>query len=90
MIDIDPLLDTGISELVVCLMSKGIETFESCQGGEGHCYPEPTVRFHGSNSEGYKALAFAMEEGFRVSELRRVWPLINDSLTGPYWELTLN
>ena len=85
----DPPLDDGIKDLVICLNSNGIETFESCQGGEGHSYYEPTVRFHGGNAEGYKAVAFAMENGFSVSELRRVWPLIDGCLTGPYWELTL-
>jgi hypothetical protein len=24
------------------LAENGIETFESCEGGEGHSYPEPT------------------------------------------------
>lgn len=88
--DFDPPLDAGISDLVICLVSKGIETCESCQGGTGHSYPEPTVRLLGGIAEGYKAVSFALEEGFAVSELRRVWPLIDGCLTGPYWELTLN
>ena len=31
----------------------GIETFESCPGGPGHAYAEPTVRFYGDRSEGF-------------------------------------
>lgn len=85
----DPPLDPGILAFVECLSGAGIETFESCQGGIGHAYAEPTVRFHGDRSEGYKALAIAMQAGFRVKELRRVWPLLDGELTGPYWELTL-
>lgn len=38
-------LDSGISDYVHKLMKHGVETFESCEGGEGHCFPEPTVRF---------------------------------------------
>ena len=31
-----------------------METFESCQGGAGHAYPEPTVRFFGEKAAGYR------------------------------------
>ena len=31
-----PPLDTGIEEIVNILISAGIETFESCEGGKGH------------------------------------------------------
>jgi hypothetical protein len=85
----DPPLDPGIEPLVRCLVSRGIETFESCEGGPGHAYPEPTVRFHGGKAEGYKAAGYALEAGFGVSALRRVWPVLDSELTGPYWELTL-
>lgn len=34
------------------LIAHGIETFESCQGGSGHSFPEPTVRFEGGLAEG--------------------------------------
>jgi hypothetical protein len=85
----DPPLDPGIRAFVECLDSAGIETFESCEGGHGHAYPEPTVRFHGAHPDGYKAVGIALNSGFRVKELRRVWPLIAGELTGPYWEMTL-
>lgn len=52
-------LDPGILPLVIVLRDAGMETYESCQGGEGHAYPEPTIRFHGDRSEGHKALAAA-------------------------------
>jgi hypothetical protein len=44
-------LDPGIVDFVRVLQEAGVETTESCQGGEGHTYPEPTVRFNGDNSE---------------------------------------
>ena len=84
----DPPLDPGIAHAVEVLRGAGVETFESCQGGPGHAYPEPTVRFHGEQPEGYRAVAAALYAGLRVSELRRVWPLERGELTGPWWELT--
>lgn len=29
-----------------------------------------------------------MDNGLKVKELRRVWPLLDGELTGPYWEMT--
>jgi hypothetical protein len=85
----DPPLDPGISRVVQILNANSIATFESCQGGPGHAYPEPTVRFHGDRAEGYKALAVALQNALPVAALRRVWPVIEGEPTGPYWELTL-
>jgi hypothetical protein len=59
-ISYDPPLDPGIAAAVVALSAAGVETFESCEGGSGHAYPEPTVRFHGDRAEGLRALAVAM------------------------------
>lgn len=87
--DYEPPLDPGIAPLVRHLSEHGIETFESCQGGDGHAYPSPTVRFYGGKAEGYKAASYALEAGFPIAELSRVWPLLDGELTGPYWELTL-
>lgn len=84
----DSQLDAGITRHVEVLRSAGIETFESCQGGTGHAYHEPTVRFHGERSEGFRALAAAMQSGLAVSELRRVWPINDGEPTGPWWEIT--
>ncbi len=41
--EFDPPLDPGISEFVAVLQSKGVETYESCQGGDGHAFFEPTI-----------------------------------------------
>jgi hypothetical protein len=86
--DYDSPLDPGIREMVVALRTAGIETFESCEGGPGHSYAEPTVRFHGNHAEGFKALSVAMQAGLRVETLRRVWPVLDNEPTGPWWELT--
>ena len=81
-------LDPGIKHYVETLAAAGIETFESCEGGEGHSMPEPTVRFHGQRGEGFRALAVALEHGLPVLDLRRYWAIIEGEPTGPYWELT--
>jgi len=81
-------LDKGIERAVHILMDAGIETFESCEGGDGHAYLEPTVRFHGERAEGFKALAVALQYGLKVSSLRRIWPVNDGEPTGPWWEIT--
>lgn len=81
-------LDHGIANAVAVLRQGSIETFESCEGGIGHAYPEPTVRFHGDITEGMRALAVALKAGLPVLDLRRVWPIVDNEPTGPWWELT--
>lgn len=86
--EFDPPLDPGIAAAVSVLRAAGLETFESCEGGAGHAYPEPTVRFHGERAAGFEALGAAMRAGLAVSALRRVWPVIEVEPTGPWWEMT--
>ena len=87
MMPCDPPLDPDIKIAVEALQAAGIDTFESCQGGAGHAYAEPTVRFHGSQPEGFRALSVAMAAGLPVAGLRRVWPVLDGEPTGPWWEL---
>lgn len=61
-------LDVGIRDIVRILINNGVETFESCEGGEGHAFFEPTVRFHGNQAEGFRVLAVALQHG--LEELR--------------------
>jgi hypothetical protein len=82
-------LDPGIREAVLRLREAGVETFESCEGGAGHTFAEPTVRFHGEPSEGFRAFAAVFAKyGLRVKDLRRVWRIEDGELNGPCWELT--
>jgi hypothetical protein len=81
-------LDPGIRPYVEVLRAAGIETFESCEGGDGHSYAEPTVRFHGQREQGFRALAVALEHGFPVDAIRRFWDIIDGEPRGPYWEMT--
>lgn len=82
-------LDPGIRDIVRLLYEGGVEVFESCQGGEGHSYPAPTVRFAGQRQDGFRALALALALCARkkVSFLRRIWTVLDDEPTGPYWEI---
>jgi hypothetical protein len=83
----EPSLDAGIQRAVEVLSKAGVETFESCEGGPGHAYPEPTIRFHGDRSEGFRALAVALQNGLPVSSLRRAWNINDGEPTGPIWEM---
>lgn len=84
----DPTLDKGIADIVITLARNHVETFESCEGGSGHAYPEPTVRFEGDASEGLRALAVALAHGLPVANLRRAWAIREGTLHGPWWEMT--
>jgi hypothetical protein len=84
----EPPLDEGIRDIVVLLIANGVEAFESCEGGRGHSFPDPTVRFEGSSSEGLRALSVALENGLPVSKLRRTWGVIDGLIHGPWWEMT--
>src|ERR1700680_2107984 len=50
-------IDLGIRQAVKRLQEHGIETCESCEGGPGHAYPEPTVAFYGTPEAGWRAVA---------------------------------
>jgi hypothetical protein len=86
----DSPLDPGIAPFVEALNAEGVETFESCEGGSGHAYPEPTVRFHGDPAQGFIALGVAQRRNLPVTALRRGWPVLDGEPTGPYWELTFS
>ena len=85
--DFDPPLDPGIKRAVEILYKAGIETYESCEGGPGHSYKEPAVRFHGDKSEGFRALAVALQNNLPVSALRRSWSIEDYEPMGPAWEI---
>lgn len=86
----DLAIDQGIREAVLKLRAGGVETFESCEGGEGHAFAEPTVRFHGDAWAGYRAFAVAMENGLRPVSVRRVYDVISDQLVGAWWEIVFS
>ena len=81
-------LDRGIRKAVEQLQASGIETFESCEGGPGHAFTEPTIRFHGTPEAGWRAVSACLAFGLPVLCLRRVWYMENrNEPTGPKWEI---
>ena len=81
-------LDAGIRRYVAILRSGGVETFESCEGGRDHAFPEPTIRFHGNRAAGFHALSVAMDHDLPVLSLRLAWPINDGMPSGPWWEMT--
>lgn len=80
-------LDEGIRGYVEILRASGIETFESCQGGKGHSFPEATIRFHGEYGEGFRAYSVARDHALPVTALRRAYSVEDGELKGPWWEM---
>jgi hypothetical protein len=81
-------LDRGIERAVRILQSAGVETFESCEGGHGHAFTEPTIRFHGTPEAGWRAMAVCIANALPVLALRRVWYVLDSNEpTGPDWEI---
>ena len=72
---------------MLTLREHGVETFESCEGGAGHAFPVPTIRFAGQREEGFRVLALALERGFPVRAIRRYWAVIDGEPCGPDWEI---
>jgi hypothetical protein len=66
-------LDLGIAPAVEILNRHGFITFESCQGGEGHCFHEPTVRFFGSEFDLIRAYEVCSCYGLNVYQAKRVY-----------------
>jgi len=49
-------VDMGIVRAVRILRTVGIPTYESCEGGEGHGFAEPTIKFGGTLEDGWRAI----------------------------------
>ena len=67
--NIDPLIRPAVK----ILNEHGFKTFESCQGGEGHAFLEPTIRFEGSEFDLIRAYEICELHGLPVMEVRRVY-----------------
>lgn len=81
-------IDLGIRHYVLVLRSQGIETCQSCQGGPGHAYLEPTIEFYGGAGEGPRAVGAALTFGLPVADLRREWNVRDGEMHGPIWTIT--
>ena len=84
-----PPLEPGIATAVIALNEAGIETFTSCEGGEGHPFPEPTVRFYGDKKTAEWAIIVVTALGLPLHEARFTRAYLDGEPTtgGPFWEL---
>jgi hypothetical protein len=77
-----------VRKTVERLRKAGVETYESCEGGAGHAYPEPTIAFRGGPEAGWRALSLCLAWRLPVESLRREWDVLDrNEPTGPYWKI---
>jgi hypothetical protein len=85
-------LDRGIRFAVRVLHAAGFETCQSCQGGKGHAYSEPTVdlRAEADDARGFGALAALRTYGLPIAEVAIVWPVQNGFPYEKLWRVTFS
>lgn len=83
-------LDVDIAWPVHMLRERGIHTTESCQGGEGHAFPDPSIKIAGSHGEGWRALSVLRDYRVPVMHLCRTWDITHGEVDGPYWLVVLH
>jgi hypothetical protein len=83
-------LDAGIRFAVRVLHAAGFETCQSCQGGKGHAYDQPTVEMvsTGDDAEGFGALAALQSYGLPVADIAIRWPIRNGLPYERLWTIT--
>jgi hypothetical protein len=85
-------LDPGIRFAVRVLHANGIETGQSCQGGEGHCYDRPTVDLWGEGADGapgFAALHALEQYGLRVESVALHWTVERGLPFQRFWRIAL-
>lgn len=90
-------LDKLIEPVVILLNKYGFKTFESCQGGKGHCFDSPTVRFEGSEFDLIRAYELCDLHNINVHEAKRTYrktdvyqDVTSGSSIGEIWEPPFN
>jgi hypothetical protein len=81
-------LDEGIRFAVRVLHAHGIETCQSCQGGDGHAYPVPTVDLlAATDATGFAALAYLHGFGLPVVSVSKHWAVSNGEPYEMIWRI---
>lgn len=90
-------LDEGIRPAVEILSKHGFITYESCQGGKGHTYPEATVRFYGGEYDLLRAYDICEIYKLNLIEGKRIFrkePVYDENKNwlelGPAWTIPTN
>jgi hypothetical protein len=83
-------LDPGIRFAVRVLHAAGLETCQSCQGGPGHAYLEPTVDLiaGADDAVGFAALAALHGYGLLVANVSITWPVRHGVPYEKLWRIT--
>lgn len=83
-------LDRGIRFAVRVLHAHGIETGQSCEGGKGHSYFEPTVEFRADAGDalGFEALSYLQMYELPVSAVSIHWHVYRGLPFEKLWRIT--
>jgi hypothetical protein len=86
-------LDAGIRFPVRVLHAHGFDTCQSCQGGKGHSYFEPTIDMAAggkSDVEGIAALGPLVQYGLPVSTVGLIWNIDEGLPYEKLWRITFS
>ncbi len=84
-------LDPGIRFAVRLLHAHGVETGQSCEGGEGHAYDHPSIDLNGQPDDGNGFAALAVLNAYRlpVRSVEYVWGVCRGIPTPEaHWRVT--
>ena len=99
MVNLPHNIDEKILPAVRILNEHGFKTFESCEGGEGHVFNQPTIRFEGSEFDLIRAFEICQLYRLPVYEVKRVYrktaiykdeDSLHPHLLGEVWETPFN
>lgn len=85
-------IDAGVRFAVRVLHAAGIETCQSCEGGQGHAYTEPSVDMRADGPHragGFRALSALADYGLHVRRIELVWDVVDDLPTERIWRVVL-
>lgn len=85
-------IDAGIRFAVRVLHAAGIETCQSCEGGQGHSYKEPSIDLRADGphrASGFRALSALADYGLHVRRVELVWDVVDDLPTERIWRIVL-
>ena len=84
-------LDAGIRFPVRVLHAAGLETCQSCEGGEGHAYYDPTIDMvaRADDVDGFAALRALEDYGLHVATVSIVWNIKNGLPYEKLWRIVL-
>ena len=90
-------VDEGIKKIVEILNKHGFDTWESCQGGQGHCFELPTVRFWGSEFDLIRAHRICENYSLNINQVSRIYRTVGISTgdtdfcpKGTVWDVPFN